>query len=470
MLGVMKRENLRRAFSLDLVALAGVCALTACGVEVDVGSSGAGRPTGPGAVSVEPAGSGAGSPGSRDGGIAETTTSSSGGDGGSAAIGSTGAGSSTPVDAGSVSLPLGGPRLFAGADDACYLSASGHVACWGSNETGQLGLGDFTDRRTPTWIPALSDVVDLAVADFAICALKIDGSVWCAGMNFYGELSVDTPYCQNLGYECSATFVHASSVPLARALFPGDHGLLSLDAADDDFSTWGAGPGVDAPGNPVVSAAAGYFHTCLLLQPGAGDDPAKNVVCFGDEPAVQPGQGRVSAGGVPFTQLAAGDEFTCGVGADQKAYCWGDNLSGELGVGVSEDSDYPESCTNAACAKKPTLVAGLPPVAAIAAHFYEACALTTAGDVYCWGAPSHTSPASSDACYGVGPLCMPTPRQVLGVSEVTSIGVGYGHSCALGAQGDIHCWGLDTHGQLGRGQGPSFEDAPVSVTLPAEPE
>src|SRR4051812_28229375 len=116
-----------------------------------------------------------------------------------------------PAPDGGVALDGGpgpAPRITAAADNTCVLSAAGHVACWGSNETGQLGLGDLVDRRTPTWIPGLDGMLDLVVGDFSMCALRIDGSVLCWGLNFYGELGVKTGNCMP-GEACSAVPVDA---------------------------------------------------------------------------------------------------------------------------------------------------------------------------------------------------------------------------------------------------------------------
>ncbi|NBT26313.1 MAG: hypothetical protein EBT09_07120, partial [Actinobacteria bacterium] len=40
-------------------------------------------------------------------------------------------------------------------------------------------------------------------------------------------------------------------------------------------------------------------------------------------------------GGLSFKALAAGGGHTCGLATDGRAYCWGWNSSGQLGVGPS---------------------------------------------------------------------------------------------------------------------------------------
>lgn len=386
------------------------------------------------------------------------------------------------------SAPDGGPailppaaRVFAGGDDTCVVSAAGHVACWGSNESGQLGLGDLVDRRTPAWIPGLDHVVDLAVGDFSMCAQKTDGAVVCWGSNYYGELRVETDACPGLGYACSTVPVDTGVKGAAR-LGAGYNGYCAALTPEGALECWGAGWPWDVPGYHALSVTGGNGFLCVTFEPAAGEDPTRNVICAGYNTTGQLGSGEEYsydpgpiAEGVPggFVEIASGDEFTCGVGAGGQLSCWGSNEHGELGLGFSDTADYPETCVSqgaqVSCATQPTHVPPAPPIAHFAADMYQACALTTAGDVYCWGTPSHTSPASASPCGATNPDCKSVPQLIHGVAKATSIGVGHGHACAVTAGGAIACWGLDTHGQLGRGDGPSFEATPVVAQLPAEP-
>lgn len=64
-----------------------------------------------------------------------------------------------------------------------------------------------------------------------------------------------------------------------------------------------------------------------------------------------------------FRQVSAGATHVCGVTTDNRAYCWGANESGELGVGSRSG---PDTCmlegasgpVPFACSTKPVLVAG----------------------------------------------------------------------------------------------------------------
>lgn len=381
------------------------------------------------------------------------------------------------VDAGPITYPTHGLRIMAAGDDTCVVSGDGHVACWGAADTGQLGLGDFVEQRTPAWIPGLSGVVDLAIADGTMCAAKSDGTVWCWGSSFYGELGPEAKKCFQLGYPCSPVPVQVAVTGAARVA-GNYHHICALLPAEQAIECWGDGSSWSwkAAGYRALAVTTGNSHACVRFDPEPGQDPTRNVVCVGGNAAGELGTGASANGPIAvgvtggFVELASGMDFTCGVDAANELWCWGANVFGTLGVGCTDDLNFPDSCPDygGACAKQPMLVSGLPPVAHVAAHFAQACATTTAGEVYCWGVPSHQSPGGAEACFSTNSNCSPTPKLVPGVTGATSIAVGWGHACVTTAADEIHCWGLDTHGQLGRGDGPSFEVNPVKVELPPE--
>ena len=94
-----------------------------------------------------------------------------------------------------------------------------------------------------------------------------------------------------------------------------------------------------SPPNPVELAivSARGQHTC-------GVSVAENVYCWGANGTGQLGDrttdGRTTAGPPiamptpdPISRITTGDDHTCAVTAAGEAYCWGWNLLGQLGVG-----------------------------------------------------------------------------------------------------------------------------------------
>lgn len=69
----------------------------------------------------------------------------------------------------------------------CAIDLAGVLSCWGSNYSGELGLGDKTDRDVPT--PVAGGPYKKVVAGGSnTCAIKTDSTLWCWGENFYGQV------------------------------------------------------------------------------------------------------------------------------------------------------------------------------------------------------------------------------------------------------------------------------------------
>ena len=76
---------------------------------------------------------------------------------------------------------------------ACAVSSDGSLRCWGENQMGQLGDGTTEAKSEPTLVEALTNVVQVTTGslDSSIghsCALLTDGTAWCWGANFMGQL------------------------------------------------------------------------------------------------------------------------------------------------------------------------------------------------------------------------------------------------------------------------------------------
>ena len=92
-------------------------------------------------------------------------------------------------------------------------------------------------------------------------------------------------------------------------------------------------------------------------------------------------------------------------------------------------------------------------------HF--ACALTTAGQPWCWG-PQVPGQLFAE---GVEPFYTPIPVPTMLDTDLTfdSLTVGADHVCALDAAGHAYCWGGNNDGQLGDGTAQArWTPAPVS--------
>ncbi len=141
--------------------------------------------------------------------------------------------------------------------------------------------------------------------------------------------------------------------------------------------------------------------------------------------------------GRTVTAITAGTDFTCAV-AGGKAYCWGKNDSGQIGI-----SGQPNQFT-------PLSVAGLTQVTSISAGTAHACAVT-GGKAYCWGAGGNgqLGDGGTTSHHAPAPVAVNASSALQG-RTVSSVSAGGNHSCAV-ADGRAFCWGANSSGQLGDG-------------------
>ncbi len=147
------------------------------------------------------------------------------------------------------------------------------------------------------------------------------------------------------------------------------------------------------------------------------------------------------------TSIATGLYHTCAVQSNGTVKCWGYNDFGFLGDGTTTQRFSPVA------------VLGVSGAVAVTAGNEFTCALLGDGTVQCWGYDSLGELGNAGA--GFESL---TAVAVTGLSGVTAISSGDGHTCALISDGTVKCWGSDGNGQLGDGTSGSYSSTPLLVS------
>ena len=88
-------------------------------------------------------------------------------------------------------LPSPASALGTGDAFACVIGKDKFVYCWGSNDLGQLGKPvDYVVHESPEKVPGVSNAVWLAVGESSVCAILDGGGAICWGSNSSGELGL----------------------------------------------------------------------------------------------------------------------------------------------------------------------------------------------------------------------------------------------------------------------------------------
>ncbi|UJR84715.1 Hypothetical protein I5071_67940 [Sandaracinus amylolyticus] len=281
-------------------------------------------------------------------------------------------------------------QLALGEWHSCALRRSGRVACWGANETGQLGDSSRTDQPRPTEVAGIEDAIEIGVGERHACVLGRDGRVRCWGWNARGEL--------------------------------GDGTTTNRDAP------------VEVPLDGVVELGIGYEHSCARTSSG-------EIWCWGALVDFDRGTGEllsrsspVRIGGVSAPRaIAGGNDSTCAIEGTGRVVCWGEDIEGRLGDGWPyDDHGAPGPIAESFAAES------------IDRYAYGWYAIADDGDVWAWGDNDDLQLARTGISESARPITID------GVDGAVQIAGGRQHGCARGPDW-VRCWGDDSRGQLGRG-------------------
>ncbi|NLI01589.1 MAG: cell wall anchor protein, partial [Chthonomonadales bacterium] len=149
-------------------------------------------------------------------------------------LGYTSAGVSSPTEVTALA-GLTVRRVSAGYYHTIAETEDGRLWAWGKNSNGQLGLGDTTDRSTPTPVTAFGGMTITAVSAGCLHTLvnTSDGRLWSFGSNYWGQLG--------LGDTTDRATPMEVALPGGRSVIAVTAGFAHSIAHASDSTTWAWG-------------------------------------------------------------------------------------------------------------------------------------------------------------------------------------------------------------------------------------
>ncbi len=332
-------------------------------------------------------------------------------------------------------------QISVGSDHTCATKTDGTAYCWGYNYYGQLGDNTTINRYTPVQVLGvnasgfLEGISKISVGSLHTCALKkTDGTVWCWGSNSSGQLG-DNTTTQRL------TPVQVKGV--------GNSGFLENVSQISVGNSYACATKIDGTTYCWGSNGSGKLGDNTTTQRNTPVQ-VKNAGATFLDPLSQSQKVTVSG---PFNTATAS---SCTLREDSTVWCWGDNQYGQLGDGSTEIRP------GAVQVKDVGGVGYLSDIVEITQGGSHACALKTDGTVWCWGRGNSGRLGDNTS------IDRYTPVQVKGVGnvgflgEISQISAGSSHTCATKTDGTAYCWGFNSNGQLGDNT-TSTRSTPVQV-------
>ncbi len=279
-------------------------------------------------------------------------------------------------------------EVAAGGRHTCQLRSNGTLWCWGANFYGQLGAGDHVSGPTPRQVGTATTWQQVSTGGMHTCAVRETGTLWCWGLNYRGQLGT------------------------------GSRRDKATPARVGTASDW-------------VTVSSGWVHTCATKVDGT-------AWCWGNNDFGQLGAGNQKDSYVPvrvtrgltWSEVTAGGWHSCGVTTSGAAHCWGRNLKGQLGDGTTT------------LRVNPARVGAGSDWLTLQPAWTHTCGLTVGGSLSCWG-------GNEGGQLGGAPRGTTTPRPLPGDRLWSAVQTGVNFSCALDTDRHLWCWGTGRFGQLG---------------------
>lgn len=362
-----------------------------------------------------------------------------------------------------VTVEQGYATVRTGFLHSCGVTPTGEVYCWGCNENGQTG-------QNPPWAsgymlvraPARVGVVPPVRTDALALGWKFscgiaEGSqhVWCWGYNSDRQLGHD-------GDAWMPSEVHANlqfrQVAAGRAFACGittDHQLYCW--GDNGHGQLGVGDRTGGFAARMVgtyrTASLGNEHACAI-------NMNNELYCWGNNDSGQLGIGsdgneqltpqRVQGG--PWRDVELGEFYSCATDLTGISYCWGRNEQSKQALGLG---DIPDG----AHIRTPTMLDTQVRFAMLSAGFRSTCAITAAGELYCWGSNDYGVLAGAGTDWRIGRPARAMDRGL----RFESLTLTRKQNCAITFGGVNYCWGENWGSTLGT----AIDDDPNAPAGPA---
>ncbi|HTK39921.1 MAG TPA: hypothetical protein VL362_03600 [Patescibacteria group bacterium] len=343
----------------------------------------------------------------------------------------------------------------------CMIVETKEVYCWGHNDKGQLGQGNYSDSSVPVRVQgalAGKTIASIGLTQTSACALATTGNLYCWGDGTSGQLG---------NAASGATNIQPSPVLVAgpaKTTGGGDIATLAVSS---------------------LSSGGAYASSICAIA-------SSNLYCWGENGDGELGLGdhtdrnvptRVNSGGISGKKLISvaiegspgslitdddGDAHTCALAytsttTDATVYCWGSNSNGQVGSG---STDYTTRVLSPTAITRTGALTNAMTISGVSTTAQASCARAySSGDqattrAYCWGARDGVGAGSSVASRNPSPIASDDGLGILTGNKVSAL-VGSGERQCAVVIGRLYCWGVNDKGQIGDGTTQTPRTTPV---------
>jgi len=309
---------------------------------------------------------------------------------------------SSPKQVGSLTTWL---YVASGIYSGYSIKTDGTLWSWGSNAYGNLGTSNTTNYSSPKQVGALTNWSKVASKGTFCVAIKTDGTLWGWGQNDNGQLGLN-----NLTYAISSP----TQIGALTTWSWVDVGYLHTIATKTDGTLWSWGSG-------ATYGALGLGNTTRYSSP-------KQVGSLTN-----------------WLYVACGRYFSLASKTDGTLWTWGQNNGGgQLGLGDTTNRSSPVQ------------IGTLTNWSLFKSGLNSTISTKTDGTLWSWG-------ANSLGELGQGNITnYSSPKQVGSLTNWYIVACGHSNGLSIKTDGTLWSWGRNQGGQLGLGN-TTYTSSPQQV-------
>lgn len=335
----------------------------------------------------------------------------------------------------------------------------------GYNPDGRLGVGNTTDRSSPTLVGG--GFANVSMGGTFTLAIKTNGSLFSWGSNTYGELGTGFTFLNYSSPVQVGAATDWSWIAASRQGVPCGFGIRGTPGSlyswgQNFYGTLGLGDTTDRSSPTQIGAATDWYSvsacadTAYGIKNHQGGIEAGELYSWGRNQFGQLGvsdttdrSSPVQVSGTSWAVISAGQYFAVAVikyddgggGIIHEVWSWGRNNYGQLGHQNTTDQSFPVQISGFGANY-------------VSAGQQHVLAIQAGGDLYSWGRNEAGQLGLNDTNNRSSP---------------TLVGGGYAwaeaggaSSIAVKSDGTVWAWGSNTFGKLGLGD-TTDRSSPVQI-------
>ena len=331
-------------------------------------------------------------------------------------------------------------------DYSAALAANGNLYCWGGNTLGQVGNGTKSSVAKP--VKVLSNVASFKGIETNVAAITQSGDLYIWGTNSSGLLGNG-----QVGYKLEQLtplkiLSNVASVYLVevRGYY---HNSIAVITKSGDLYSWGytgegqvgnGQSGVDVYQTSPVKILSNVASVKSYDGGVAAVTKSGDLYMWGKNNFGQVGNGQSGVNVYQTTpvkvlsnvaSISLNSDSVAALATNGDLYCWGNNWQGRVGNGSSETQTTPVKVLSDVVYANADRVT---------------TAITENGDLYCWGYAEMGQVGNGMS--GIEDR-QTTPVKIM--KNVTMVRTQHSNTAAVTTDGDLYCWGGNEWGQIGNG-------------------